>query len=87
MNIDELKKRCGYSGKPQQWQYGFDLAVRELSKAQAVPDNHVMVPQKPTGEMLEALSSHVNCFDGDCWLDSEEAYQAMIKASKSGANQ
>lgn len=32
MNIDELKIHVGYDGKPQQWQYGFNLAVRELSK-------------------------------------------------------
>lgn len=34
--IDSLKAKSGYSGKPQQWQYGFDLACRELAKAQAV---------------------------------------------------
>ena len=38
MDIEKLKKRCGYDGKPQQWQYGFDLACRELAKAQAVPE-------------------------------------------------
>lgn len=32
MDIEKLKKRCGYDGKPQQWQYGFDLACRELGK-------------------------------------------------------
>lgn len=37
IDIENLKKRCGYNGKPQQWQYGFDLAVREIAKAQAVP--------------------------------------------------
>lgn len=30
--IDSLKVKSGYSGKPQQWQYGFDLACRELGK-------------------------------------------------------
>lgn len=38
MDIEKLKKRCGYDGKPQQWQYGFELACRELAKAQAVPE-------------------------------------------------
>lgn len=37
MDIEKLKKCCGYDGKPQQWQYGFDLSCRELAKAQAVP--------------------------------------------------
>ena len=38
MDIEKLKKRCGHDGKPQQWKYGFDLACRELAKAQAVPE-------------------------------------------------
>lgn len=38
IDIENLKKRCGYNGKPQQWQYGFDLAVREIAKAQAVQE-------------------------------------------------
>ena len=36
MGIEKLKKRCGYDGKSQQWQYGFDLACREIAKTQAV---------------------------------------------------
>ena len=43
MDIEKLKKRCGYDGKPQQWQYGFDLACRELAKAQAVPEGFVLI--------------------------------------------
>lgn len=38
MNVEKLKKRCGYDGKPQQFKYGFDLACRELAQAQAVPE-------------------------------------------------
>lgn len=37
MDIEKLKKRCGYDGKPQQWQYGFDLACRELAKYSKQP--------------------------------------------------
>ena len=44
--IDSLKVKSGYSGKPQQWQYGFDLACRELAKAQAVPEGFVLVAKK-----------------------------------------
>lgn len=40
--IDKLKVKSGYSGKSQQWQFGFDLACRELAKAQAVPDGFVL---------------------------------------------
>lgn len=37
MDIEKLKKRCGYDGKPQQWQYGFELACRELGKRSKQP--------------------------------------------------
>lgn len=30
--IDSLKVKAGYDGKPQQFKYGFDLACRELGK-------------------------------------------------------
>lgn len=30
--IEQLKIDTGYSGKPEQWQRGFDLACRELEK-------------------------------------------------------
>ena len=50
MDIEKLKKRCGYDGKPQQFKYGFDLACRELvntveqaAKAQAVPEQDQQV--------------------------------------------
>ena len=43
--IDSLKVKSGYSGKPQQFKYGFDLACRELAQAQSVlgvkPSRHV----------------------------------------------
>lgn len=32
MNIEQLKERVAYDGKPQQWKYGFDLALRETQK-------------------------------------------------------
>ena len=35
--IDKLKVKSGYSGKSQQWQYGFDLACRELAKHSKQP--------------------------------------------------
>lgn len=46
MDIEKLKKRCGYDGKPQQFKYGFDLACRELAKAQAIPDGFVLVKKR-----------------------------------------
>lgn len=30
--IEQLKNDSGYSGKPEQWQRGFDLVCRELEK-------------------------------------------------------
>ncbi|HAV6189371.1 hypothetical protein [Acinetobacter baumannii] len=38
IDIEKLKSRCGYKGKSQQWQYGFDLAIRELSEIQSKLD-------------------------------------------------
>ena len=58
--IDSLKVRSGYSGKPQQWQYGFDLACRELAKAQAVPDGFVLVPKEIPKSFDEGLYVYSN---------------------------
>ena len=77
MDIEKLKKRCGYDGKPQQWQYGFDLACRELTKAQAVPKGFVLVPKEPTEAMyiagIDKRQSGGNTAD---------VYKAMIKAQE-----
>ncbi|WP_180069435.1 DUF551 domain-containing protein [Acinetobacter sp. YH12112] len=70
MDIEKLKKRCGYDGKPQQFKYGFDLACRELAKAQAVPgwisvedelpkENQLCVTYfAPAESRLSALAGH-----------------------------
>ena len=59
MDIQKLKKRCGYDGKPQQFKYGFDLACRELvntveqaAKAQAVPEWISVEEALPHGNIL-----------------------------------
>ncbi|EPG5693106.1 TPA: hypothetical protein JIE61_001435 [Acinetobacter baumannii] len=57
IDIEQLKIRCGYKGKPQQWQYGFDLAVSELTKAQAVPKGCIVVPR--TREVVVAIENMV----------------------------
>ena len=72
--IDSLKVKAGYDGKPQQWQYGFDLVCRELAKAQAVPDGFVVVPKEnifcywQDNDEPENLCSNESDFDclGDC---------------------
>ena len=51
MDIEKLKNRCGYSGKSQQWQYGFDLAIREMQAAKAQA-----VPKEPLLRMIESAS-------------------------------
>ena len=40
MDFEKIKERVGCKGKSQQWQYGFDLAIRELQQAKkvAVPE-------------------------------------------------
>ena len=76
MGIEKLKKRCGYDGKPQQWQYGFDLACRVLAKAQAVPEGFVVVPEEPTERMLDSAYSSIS--DNLHYADLENIYKAMI---------
>lgn len=51
-DIQKIKARCGYAGKPQQWQYGFDLAIRELQAANTkdVPEGFVLVPRQLSDE-------------------------------------
>lgn len=73
IDIEQLKIRCGYKGKPQQWQYGFDLAVSELTKAQAVPDTQ----QKLTDTYyLEGSDYVVDCpFEYDIEIDKGEVLE------------
>ena len=52
MDIEKLKKRCGYDGKSQQWQYGFDLACRELAQAQADAPGHITVTHERFQELI-----------------------------------
>ncbi|ENW90519.1 MULTISPECIES: hypothetical protein [Acinetobacter] len=70
MDIEKLKKRCGYDGKPQQFKYGFDLACRELAKTQAVPEGFVLVPKEPNREFKDRLRSYLdNLWMGDHGCD------------------
>ena len=59
MDFEKIKERVGYKGKSQQWQYGFDLAIRELQQAQkvAVPEGFVLVSKD---DLLTVLC---NCSD------------------------
>lgn len=72
MDIEKLKKRCGYDGKPQQWQYGFDLACRELAKAQTVQEGFVLVSKELTHEQAVKVSDDENFF---------ETYQTILTES------
>ena len=87
MDIEKLKKRCGYDGKPQQWQYGFDLACRELAKAQAIPDGFVLVPKEPTEKMLDAARRR-QWDDLSSPLEDMDVlkYKAMIEAAQEPTN-
>lgn len=76
--IDSLKAKSGYSGKPQQWQYGFDLACRELEKhskqpqwisvEDALPDFNVPVfaGHIVNGGFIWWIFERYD--DGDCWV-------------------
>ena len=46
MDIQKLKNRYGYSGKPQQWQFAFDLIMSELQSMRIVPEGFTLV-EKP----------------------------------------
>ncbi len=84
--IDSLKAKSGYSGKPQQWQYGFDLACRELAKTQAVPEGFVVVPREPTQELLNKMQDFfVGAFENGLTGGQSIhcAYIAMIEARES----
>ena len=83
MDIQKIKERVGYKGKSQQWQYGFDLAVRELQQAQKVA-----VPE-PTKEVICAIENTVedqliaSGITSDPFrLDGEKIYKAMIEAQE-----
>ena len=39
--IDELKRQWAYTGKPKQWQDGFDAGMKELSEALAERDARI----------------------------------------------
>ena len=85
MDIEKLKKRCGYDGKPQQWQYGFDLACRELAKAKAIPEGFVVVPREPTQELLNKMQDFfVGAFENGLTGGQSIhcAYIAMIEAQE-----
>ena len=59
--IDSLKAKSGYSGKPQQWQYGFDLACRELVKAKAVQQWISVKDEMPEqGQMVLVFRPHAH---------------------------
>lgn len=81
--IDSLKVKSGYSGKSQQWQYGFDLACRELAKV--IPEGFVLMPKEPTGEIIDALIEKI--WHGYGYQEVEAhyvaIYKAMIKAQES----
>lgn len=82
--IDKLKVKSGYSGKSQQWQFGFDLACRELAKTQAVPNGFVLVPKEPTQNIYRTFYNAFNSANaGNTAQNFKVAYKAMIEAWES----
>lgn len=79
--IDSLKVKAGYDGKPQQWQYGFDLACRELAKAQAALEKDAII-QKLSDQLyaqeMKTSAARVLC-ETACELLDDYAHQdAMV---------
>lgn len=48
--LKELHERVGYKGKSQQWQYGFDLAIRELTNR----EGYKLVPVCDYNELVRS---------------------------------
>lgn len=79
--IDSLKVKAGYDGKPQQWQFGFDLVCRELAKA--IPDGFVLVPKEPTQKLYRTFYDAFNSANaGNTAQCFRVAYKAMIEAQE-----
>lgn len=81
MGIEKLKKRCGYDGKPQQWQYGFDLACRELAKTQAVQEKDTVIKKLSDqlyAQEMKASAARVLCETACELLDSYAHQDAMV---------
>lgn len=85
MDFEKIKERVGYKGKSQQWQYGFDLAIRELQQAQkvAVPDSGVNLNKF---DLLRKMHNIRDLNSGEYHSDEIEenicAVEAMIEAQE-----
>lgn len=60
--VEQLKIDAGYSGKSEQWRYGFDLACRELQKRLAFPD--VLSVGEELQSWVSVQSFAVQCEEG-----------------------
>lgn len=77
--IEKLKVKAGYDGKPQQWQYGFDLACRELAKAQAVHEWKDYELEKPNdGQKCLVIFESKDCEDAQRWMCIDEFNEGMF---------
>lgn len=59
-------------------------AQQEISELKAKlakyeSDDVVVMPRIPSDEMVEAMGYAVCNMGGDCWLDTDEAYKAIIE--------
>lgn len=73
-DIQKIKARCGYAGKPQQWQYGFDLAIRELQAANTkdVPEGFVLLPKELTQDVNNVLG-----YPSFSFISAAEVYRKL----------
>lgn len=54
--IDELKRQWAYTGKPKQWQDGFDAGMKELSEALAEREARIKELEDNKGFLLHELN-------------------------------
>lgn len=69
----ELKERVGYSGKSQQWQYGFDLACREL-QTQLEADKWISVDERLPNTSTRVLALTTDNAPVVVYLDVHEGW-------------
>ena len=72
MDFEKIKERVGYKGKSQQWQYGFDLAIRELQQAKksAVPEGFVLVEKSKISYFYQDSDEPENFCSSESDFDS-----------------
>ena len=82
----KLKEQASGNMDLNAYVYDFANAIEQAAKAQAVPKGYVLVPIKPSEDLIDKLAS-VICDEFDTTITgsahcASEAYRAMVGESK-----